>query len=182
MMLSARRDNGTVVARPDHTLRMVKDMPYKDPEQKRAYDKIRYAANRGKVKAQSRAWYLANAERKAATVALWRAANPEWHAANSVRWKAANPARTAANIARWAATNPDKRALNQARRRAARLLATPAWANQDLIYSFYRMAEVFGLEVDHIIPLTSKKVCGLHCEHNLQLLTTAENVRKGNRF
>jgi hypothetical protein len=70
----------------------------------------------------------------------------------------------------------------RARRRAIKLQATPAWANQALIYSFYRMAEVFGLEVDHIIPLISKKVCGFHVEHNLQLLTKAENARKSNRF
>ena len=47
-----------------------------------------------------------------------------------------------------------------------KLQATPAWANKGLMYSFYRMAEVFGLEVDHIIPLSNKKVCGLHCEGN----------------
>ena len=27
-----------------------------------------------------------------------------------------------------------------------------------------------------------EKVCGLHSEHNLQLLTKSENARKGNRF
>ena len=33
-----------------------------------------------------------------------------------------------------------------------------------------------------MIPLSSKKVCGLHCEHNLQLLTKGQNARKGNGF
>lgn len=35
--------------------------------------------------------------------------------------------------------------------------------------------------VDHIVPIKSPIVCGLHCEANLQILPEAENIRKGNR-
>jgi hypothetical protein len=37
-------------------------------------------------------------------------------------------------------------------------------------------------EVDHIIPLIHEKVCGLHTKHNCQVLTKADNRRKGARF
>jgi len=37
-------------------------------------------------------------------------------------------------------------------------------------------------EVDHIIPLIHDKVCGLSTKHNCQVLTKAENRRKGSRF
>lgn len=39
-----------------------------------------------------------------------------------------------------------------------------------------------GLEVDHIIPLKNKFICGLHVPANLQYLTRSDNARKSNSF
>lgn len=61
-----------------------------------------------------------------------------------------------------------------------RELATPPWANLDIIARIYECAE--GLHVDHIIPLQGKYVCGLHVENNLQYLSVEENLRKSNKF
>lgn len=74
------------------------------------------------------------------------------------------------------------------RRRAARQLgATPAWANQAAIQAFYdasaRATAETGVQhhVDHQVPLQSRVVCGLHVEHNLQVLVGGANQSKGNR-
>jgi hypothetical protein len=66
--------------------------------------------------------------------------------------------------------------------------ATPTWANKEAIKEVYRTAveltESTGnkYEVDHIVPLTSKLVCGLHVEHNLRVITFEENRKKSNHF
>ena len=62
------------------------------------------------------------------------------------------------------------------------------WAKFSDTVRFYREAHELtartGIrhEVDHIIPLRSKVVSGLHCVENLQVLTAAANNAKGSSF
>jgi len=65
--------------------------------------------------------------------------------------------------------------------RAKKLQATVNWANLDKVKEFYKNCPK-GYEVDHIIPLQNKLVCGLHNEFNLQYLTVSENRTKNNSF
>lgn len=74
-----------------------------------------------------------------------------------------------------------------AKYRASKIKATPAWANQwyiNLFYSHAKEEEVRTgkkVHVDHIVPLRSDLVCGLHTEDNLQLLFSEDNIAKSNR-
>lgn len=60
--------------------------------------------------------------------------------------------------------------------------AQPSWVDVTELQNIYLEARYQGLEVDHIVPLTHPLVCGLHVPENLQLLTSEENKRKGNKF
>lgn len=77
---------------------------------------------------------------------------------------------------------------NQAKRRQALARATPAWRDQRAIENVYqearRLTAETGVkhEVDHIVPIMGEKVCGLHVEANLQILTKTANTRKHARF
>lgn len=82
--------------------------------------------------------------------------------------------------------NPEKICAKSAKRRAGRNKATPGWANQERILEIYaearRIQEETGIphQIDHVTPLQSPFVTGLHCEANLQVLTAEENARKSN--
>lgn len=88
------------------------------------------------------------------------------------------------------ATYAFKHSERQARRRAGKLMATPEWLSPDQlnnIKAYYEVAkglsDQFGqrFDVDHIIPLKGKTVCGLHVPWNLQVLDRAENIKKSNK-
>ena len=65
--------------------------------------------------------------------------------------------------------------------------ATPMWATREPIAAIYkeaarRRAAGEDVVVDHIVPLSSKLVCGLHWHGNMQIITYAENARKSNNY
>lgn len=74
--------------------------------------------------------------------------------------------------------------LHEARKYEAR----PRWADVDAIASIYaecaRITRVSGVphEVDHIIPLLGRGVCGLHVEANLRIVPRHVNRRKSNKL
>lgn len=77
--------------------------------------------------------------------------------------------------------NPNPYKANSAKRRALLKSAVPKWADLDAIKLFYKNCPE-GYEVDHIIPLQGKNVCGLHILENLQYLTFKDNRAKYNKF
>ena len=79
--------------------------------------------------------------------------------------------------------NPHKQVALNAIYRANKIQATPSWYEKDLVGAIYKEAKLLGNDyhVDHIVPLKSKLVCGLHCIDNLQILSATDNMKKSNK-
>ena len=136
-------------------------------------------------------WKDKNPERAHRIAVKWREGNREATQESSLRWRNNNLDKARESKRKWGAKNPDKVTAHTVKRHAAKLKAIPAWvgcAENLLIGKFYTKAkslsEITGIphEVDHIIPLQGKTVCGLHCPSNLQVLTASENRSKHNRL
>lgn len=82
------------------------------------------------------------------------------------------------------------RALTSVRKRRHRD-ATPKWitteqklAMRKMYLLAMKLTKVTGERyvVDHIVPLISPEVCGLHVPWNLRVITQAENLQKSNKL
>lgn len=75
-----------------------------------------------------------------------------------------------------------------ANRRARKKRASVLWSDKNKIKQIYLdsilISKTTGIKhhVDHIVPLKSKFVCGLHNEFNLMIITEEDNLKKGNLF
>ena len=120
--------------------------------------------------AYSRSHPARDSAKRVARARILRASRPdiqEKHRQSAKAWAKKNPARCAARVrARWAQLQK----------------AVPKWADLDVIRKIYEIANELGKHVDHIVPVKSALVCGLHCEDNLQFLTQKENSSKSNRW
>ncbi len=115
----------------------------------------------------------------------YRLNNPEKDRASKRKYAEKNKEKHSLATEKYRKANPDYyRQYTILRNRNVRQ-ACPKWLSEfDLLWldEIYDLAVKRGLEVDHIVPITNKKVCGLHVPWNLQLLTRAENARKSNKF
>jgi hypothetical protein len=129
------------------------------------------------------------------------AANPRPKLEKNKRWHEANHDRRLEHGREWYARNAEsqrKRTLDRAKetpevyaeyaakRRADERKATPPWADRQAIAAVYREARKRreageDVHVDHVVPLTSELVCGLHVEHNLEIIPAFDNRSKKNR-
>lgn len=149
--------------------------------------RIAYAENPEPKKIQSAAWKAANPGATYANIKKNRALDPEKHNAENREYRRLHPDKELQWARKWRSNNrPTARAAG-ARRTAAKLRSIPAWANHAKIKAIYaeadRLTRETGIihEVDHIYPLQSKVMCGLHWEANLQILPRSENRSKSNR-
>jgi len=99
-----------------------------------------------------------------------------------------NKEKTKAAQWRWECLNKDKRNAINSRKRAKKKQALAPWVDHVKVKAIYKEAaeltQTTGIShhVDHVYPLTSDFLCGLHVETNLQILKYDENIRKKNKY
>lgn len=132
-----------------------------------------------------------NKEKLLAKNKLYRESNKEKENARCRDYNKKNKAKLSVYQKYYQQRNKAKICAISSKRRAAKLNATPKWLTKEQlqeIEDFYEIAAAFKLytgqeyQVDHIIPLQSNKVCGLHVPWNLQILTAKENIIKSNKL
>lgn len=90
----------------------------------------------------------------------------------------------------WHERNPDLRNAQTSLRKRRHREATPPWITLEQkkqMRGLYLEAQGFTkitgerYVVDHIVPLLSEEVCGLHVPWNLRVITQEENLKKSNK-
>lgn len=146
------------------------------------------AADPVKANARSNAWAKANPEKVAANHRTWYINNTERANAASRSGYRKNKEAFYTRAKAWKAANPDKVLANTWARRARKIEAMPAWTCKKSIAAVYAEAAELtrstGIphHIDHIVPLRSKIVCGLHVHYNLRAIPAVDNMRKHNNF
>lgn len=142
------------------------------------------------VKKVDRLRYRKNPEKKKAFSAEYRKKNPDKARAAtriaSRAWRKNNPEKAKEVASAYRVANPEKASVRRAARRGARRPFDTEFLQlieREAFDLAKRRECATGVKwhVDHVVPLQSKIVCGLHNEFNLAVITARENTSKGNR-
>lgn len=153
------RENGRAwrTANIDRSRELKRDQYQRDKARNPNRGIQRYKANAASLKEKRRTYYHENKDAE-------RRKNREW--------RLKNPAR-----------NAHKSMMYEARKRQA----MPSWADKAAIFAVYEKCadmnknSAIKYQVDHIYPLCSPVMCGLHVHYNLQIIPAEENQRKSNK-
>lgn len=147
--------------------------------------------NKQRCKDAARRKYHENKTQHKIKVAEWVARNPEKVRATKRKYYENNKEKVNASARVNSKKYPERRRQQVAKYRAQKASATPKWLNLDDISAIkecYRAASDFAylfgenVHVDHILPIKSPSVCGLHVPWNLRVVPALVNWSKNNRW
>lgn len=147
-----------------------------------------YQENKERLRKEHREYARKNKESNSARGIAWAKANKEIHAERAAKWRKDNSEKALSFTRNWALNNPHICAERESKKRLINKKATPKWANKFFITEAYHLSKLreistgFKWHVDHIVPMVSNIVCGLHTIENLMVIPATLNMSKGNRY
>ena len=158
-----------------------------DKETKAKRDKKYYANNHKKVRDhQNEKYSTLTKEEKEKHRGINTYEKTQGQKIRSKRFYENNKHRQKELNVKWKSENRNIVYASNQKRRSAKKQAIPKWSDFEKINQIYAdsilISEMTSIKhhVDHIVPLNSKIVCGLHCECNLEIITAKSNLEKGN--
>ncbi len=150
----------------------------KNPSCKKCQNEL-YLKNKDKIKARSKAYRESNSAKLKEYHHQRYLDNTEEYTKKANEWRRNNPERFLEISRARDRRNQKQRNAALSARRAKQKNRTPAWADKKEIENFFKNCPV-GHHVDHIIPINSDFVSGLHVVENLRYVPENENMSKGN--
>jgi len=154
----------------------------------REYNRKWRLNNTKKIKGQQASYRERHKEKILERQRKWVSENKERNREQKLKHYHKNREKFNAYSRKYIKINAAWKAEQCAKRRALKKQAMPSWVDERYIKLFYKLAKIEAkrtgkkVDVDHIVPLKHDLVCGLHCEHNLQLMFASANYSKGNKF
>lgn len=160
----------------------------KNPDKVKQHNKTFYENHKERCLDYSRTWARLNRDKRRKICLDHYHRNSDKYSLYSQEYNRNNREKLNLAARRRYQANPGKDISKVTTRKRTLKSAQPKWANTFFIEEIYHLAkirsEVTGVKwhVDHIVPLKSDKVSGLHCEANLQVITQKDNCSKGNKY
>lgn len=177
------------MAKPEVVRARVNDWAKRNKERLSAYREKTKERRAALAKARGRK-PLTEEQKLAARVRVkeWLLSNRERAKKYREEYSSKNADASRVRTRKWAQENPGRARALSVERKARKLNATPTWANRFFISEIYDLCKRrndcktggVNWHVDHIVPLRSAIVCGLHVEHNLRVIPAVENMKKHN--
>lgn len=143
------------------------------------------------IDAKNRKWVKDNPERVSElSKQHYHSMSPEERYERHRKYVDKDPERFKQYYKKWASNNKDKVAYFASEKRAKMKQATikdMSAQEKNAIKALFKLAQQQTKDlgtpyhVDHIVPLQSDKVCGLHCLANLRVILGSENIKKNNK-